>query len=42
MLLLKAIKWGQNRLGLLRLEQGQVSKLIVENDAIWTDAIQWL
>ena len=39
MLLLKAIRWGQNRLRLstlLRLEQGQVSKLIFETDAIQT------
>ena len=37
MLFLKAIKWGRNRLGLvnpLNLEQGQVSKLIFENDTI--------
>ena len=37
MLLLNAIKWGQNRLRLstlLCLEQGQVSKLIFYNDAI--------
>ena len=37
MLFLKAIKYGCNRLRLfnpLSLEQGQVSKLIFENDAI--------